>query len=127
MKIDHVAMYVHDLENVKDFFMHYFNATCNELYHNSRTGFYSYFLSFGDGSRLEIMTRPDLIASGKSAYRMGFIHLAVSLGGKEKVDELTERLLADGYQMFSAPRTSGDGYYESCFYGPEDNLIELLA
>ena len=37
MKIDHVAMYVRDLERAKDFFMRYFGAKSNELYHNQKT------------------------------------------------------------------------------------------
>ena len=61
MKIKHFAMYVLDLEGVRDFFVRYFNVVSNELYHNKQTGFKSYFLSFGNGSRLEIMTRPELV------------------------------------------------------------------
>ena len=60
MKIDHVAMYVRDLEVVKDFFVRFFGAVSNEMYNNPRTGLKSYFLSFGNGAKLEIMTRPDL-------------------------------------------------------------------
>lgn len=59
MKIEHLAMYVNDLEKTKNFFIKYFNATANDKYHNVKTGFYSYFLSFDDGARLEIMNKPD--------------------------------------------------------------------
>ncbi len=69
MKIDHVAMYVRDLEVVKDFFVRFFGAVSNEMYHNPRTGLKSYFLSFGNGAKLEIMTRPDLSVLGKDIYR----------------------------------------------------------
>lgn len=127
MKIDHFAMYVHDLEAVKDFFVRYFNAVSNEMYHNKKTYFKSYFLSFEDGSRLEIMTRPGLVDEQKNLLRCGFIHLAMSVGSKEKVDTLTETLRNDGYQLASGPRTTGDGCYESCFYGPENNLIEITV
>lgn len=71
MKIDHVAMYVRDLEVVKDFFVRFFGAVSNEMYHNPRTGLKSYFLSFGNGAKLEIMTRPDLSVLGKDIYRTG--------------------------------------------------------
>ena len=73
MKIDHVAMYVRDLEVVKDFFVRFFGAVSNEMYHNPRTGLKSYFLSFGNGAKLEIMTRPDLSVLGKDIYRTGYI------------------------------------------------------
>lgn len=126
MKIDHFAMYVNDLEAVKDFFVRYFNAVSNEMYHNKKTDFKSYFLSFEDGSRLEIMTRPGLVDEQKNPLRCGFIHLAMSVGSKEKVDTLTETLRNDGYQL-AGPRTTGDGCYESCFYGPENNLIEITV
>ena len=59
MKLDHMALYVFDLEQAKDFFIRYFNATANNMYHNPRTGLKTYFLSFTDGARLEIMQRPD--------------------------------------------------------------------
>ena len=68
MKIDHIALYVNDLEGAKVFFETYFQATSNEGYHNKRTDFRSYFLTFSDGSRLEIMTKPDLTDSGNLLF-----------------------------------------------------------
>ena len=127
MKIDHIALYVNDLEAVKDFFVRYFEAVPNGGYHNAKTGFRSYFLSFSDGSRLEIMHRPGLSDPKKDALHTGYIHLAFSVGSGEKVDALTARLAADGYPVLSGPRTTGDGYYESCIIGPEDNLIEITV
>lgn len=114
MKIEHVAMYVNDLEATKDFFVTYLRGRANELYHNKKTDFRSYFISFEDGARLEIMTRPDMKDMEKDINRTGYIHLAFSVGSKEKVDGLTELLRNDGYEVLSGPRTTGDGYYESC-------------
>ena len=125
MKIDHIALYVNNLENARKFFMRYFQATSNKMYHNPRTGLRTYFLSFADGSRLEIMTRPDLADDKKNPMRTGFIHLSFSVGSKEAVDRMTEQLRTDGYPVVSGPRTTGDGYYESCVEGPEGNLIEI--
>ena len=51
MKIDHFAMYVKDLEAARSFFMRYFGASANEMYHNPKTGLCSYFLSFEGGKR----------------------------------------------------------------------------
>lgn len=125
IKLDHLAMYVRNLDATKDFFVKYFNAESNELYHNTKTGFMSYFLSFDRGCRLEIMTRPGLVEERTSDLRYGYIHLAISAGGKEDVDALTDRLRNDGYKVVSGPRTTGDGCYESQIIGFEGNLIEI--
>ena len=127
MKIEHLALYVRDLEGAKAFFETYFEARSNSLYHNPKTGFSSYFLSFADGARLEIMTKARVDQSQFPLERLGFIHPAFSLGSKERVDQLTQRLVADGYELLSGPRTTGDGYYESCLLGFEDNMIELTV
>lgn len=50
MRIEHIAMYVNNLEKTKDFFVKYFHAISNEGYHNKKTDFRSYFLSF-DGKK----------------------------------------------------------------------------
>jgi lactoylglutathione lyase len=127
MKIEHVAIYFNDLESAKNFFVKYFGAKSNELYHNPRTNFKSYFLSFDDGARLEIMNKPELDDAPKTLNRTGFIHLAFSVGSKEKVDALTLQLKNDGYEVISGPRTTGDGYYESCVVAFEDNQIEITV
>lgn len=125
MKIDHIALYVLDLEGTKEFFINYFNGTPNDMYHNPRTGLRTYFITFPDGGRIEIMARPDVRAFPFDPMHQGYIHLAVSVGSKEAVDMLTDRLKADGYEVMSGPRVTGDGYYESCIRAFEDNLIEI--
>lgn len=127
MKIEHIALYVNDLEQAKDFFVKYFCAVSNDGYHNPLTDFRSYFLTFEDGSRLEIMTKPELTDSGDLLNRFGYAHLAFSLGSRKEVDSLTAQMNADGYQVISGPRTTGDGYYESCILGFEGNIIELTV
>lgn len=124
MEIGHIAMYVEDLEGAKTFFETYFGAESGGLYHNRNTGFRSYFLAFGSGARLEIMNRPGL-AADTEGLRKGYIHMAFRLGSAERVNALTERLRADGYEVLSGPRTTGDGYYESCILGFEGCQIEL--
>ena len=127
MKIEHIAMYVNDLEAAKEFFIKYFDAVSNEMYHNQRTGFKSYFLSFEEGARLEIMTKEAMEDTKKTLTRTGFIHLAFSVGSKEKVDSLTSKMKEDGYEVISGPRTTGDGYYESCIVAVEDNQSEITV
>ena len=124
MKIEHVAMYVNDLEKAREFFVKYFGGKSNSIYHNKKTDFRSYFISFEDGARLEIMNKPQMEDADKGISCTGYIHLAFSVGSKEKVDELTEILKNDGYEVLSGPRTTGDGYYESCILGIEGNPIE---
>ncbi len=123
--IDHTALYAHDLEAMKEFFVTYFGACHGEPYHNPRTQFTSYFLTFGTRGRLEIMTRPEVDDAPRSEYGHGFIHMAFSVGGKASVDSLTARLQKAGYEVKSGPRTTGDGYYESQIVGPEGILIEI--
>lgn len=127
MKIEHIAMYVCDLEGARDFFVKYFGAVSNNGYHNRKTDFCSYFLTFEDGARLEIMHKPSMENPEKTTYRTGYVHLAFSTGSKEKVDALTVQLAKDGYTVISGPRTTGDGYYESCVLGFEGNQIEITV
>ena len=116
MKIEHIALYVNDLEAAKDFFVRYFDAVPNAGYHNPRTDFRSYFLTFADGARLELMNKPGMSDEPKPAARTGYAHIA-----------LTARLKADGCEVLSGPRTTGDGYYESCVLAVEGNQIEITV
>lgn len=127
MHIDHIAMYVKDLEAAKEFFVKYFNASSNVGYHNKTTDFRSYFLTFDDGSRIEIMNKPQMEDGEKALTRTGYAHIAFTLESRAAVDELTERLKNDGYQVVSGPRVTGDGYYESCIIGIEGNQIEITS
>ena len=127
MKIEHVALYVNDLEAARVFFVTWLNGRSNDGYHNKTTDFRSYFITFDDGSRLEIMTKPSLADLNKPLNRTGYVHIAFSVGNKEKVDELTEKLRSAGYEVVSDPRTTGDGYYESCVVAIEGNQIEITV
>lgn len=149
MRIDHAALFCRDLEQMRQFFIDYFDARSNEQYHNPRTGLRTYILSFTEGStRLELMQRteqrepssslewpsrdgrrqsqrPDVQDADPSQPTIGYVHLSFAVGSRKGVDLLTRRLAADGYTVTSGPRTTGDGYYESCILGPEGIQIEL--
>ena len=127
MRIEHVALYVNDLEAARDFFVTYLGGHSNDGYHNKTTDFRSFFISFDDGARLEVMTKPGMADDEKTLNRTGYIHIAFSVGSKEGVDELTARLKADGFSVVSGPRTTGDGYYESCVVVIEGNQIEITV
>ena len=127
MKIEHIAMWVKDLEAMRGFYMKYFGALSNGKYLNPTKGFSSYFLRFDTGARLEIMHNaavPENTCNPVEQHT-GLIHFAISLGTIEAVDELTATLRKDGYRVVDGPRTTGDGYYESVVLDPEGNRIEL--
>lgn len=126
MKIEHIAIWVKDLEKMKAFYESYFNGKSNEKYHNVKKGFESYFIQYESGARLEIMRKVG-VNKEDQADRIGWAHVAFSLGSREKVNELTEKLQEDGYVLFDGPRLTGDGYYESVIEDPEGNLIELTV
>ena len=126
MKIDHIALFCKNLEQMRQFFIDYFEAVSNELYHNPRTGLRTYILSFTKGStRLELMQRPDVADADPSVAVIGYIHISIAVGNKKAVDAKTQELRDAGYPVVSGPRTTGDGYYESCILGPEGIQIEI--
>lgn len=130
MRIDHIAIWCEDLEKMKDFYITYFNGRANEKYVNPRTSFSSYFISYDDGCRLELMQRPDVKdphQNNGDFQALGFIHMAVSVGGVEQVDALTARLKKDGYAVIGEPRWTGDGCYESVVLDPENNRVEITS
>ena len=127
MKIEHLAIWVKDLERMKKFYTQYFGAVANDLYVNPRKNFQSYFLTFEEGCRLELMYKPEIpenLNNSMDQY-LGIIHFAISVGSKDQVDQLTERLRTDGYTIIGEPRVTGDGYYESVILDPESNRIEI--
>ena len=129
MKIEHLGLWVQDLELMRSFYLKYFDTSSGEKYINPKTQFQAYFILFGESkTRLELMKRPDILPdNNKRGFNMGIAHFAISLGGKDKVNELTERLRNDHFTIFSEPRTTGDGYYESVVLDPEGNLLEISA
>ena len=127
MRIEHVALYVNELEEARDFFVNYLEGRSNDGYHNKNTGFLSYFICFDSGARLEIMSKPGMLDDEKDLNRTGYAHVAFSVGSRERVNELTSKLRDAGYAVVSGPRTTGDGYYESCIVAVEGNQIEITV
>ena len=119
MKIEHIGIWVNDLEMMREFYMDYFNLTSNKKYYNPTKEFSSYFLSFYSGPRIELMHMPTMTGGS------GMNHIAIQLDTKDRVDVLTDIFRVDGYEIVGEPRTTGDGYYESVIKDPEGNLIEL--
>lgn len=153
MKIEHIAIWVKDIDKVCEFYRKYFGGVVHPIYHNPTKQFTSRFVTFDDGARLEIMHRPDIetfhvkhamasVATGcshtgmtehehvgsegaKQSEHLGYTHVSFSVGSKEEVDRLTKQMSADGIQVVGQPRTTGDGYYESVILDPEGNRVEI--
>lgn len=127
MKIEHIAIYTKNLEKSKVFYERYFNAKSNEKYVNPRTKFESYFLTFDEGARLELMTLPEINTSSNNnlSNLVGLAHFSMAVGSKEKVISLTETFRKDGYLVVGEPRTTGDGYFESIILDEDGNKIEI--
>lgn len=126
MKIEHLAIWVQNLEKMKSFYCTYFGAVAGEKYSNPKKEFESYFLQFDEGARIELMRKPS-IKESIAEELIGLAHVAISIGSKSSVDQLTQRLIDDGYQVTAQPRTTGDGYYESVILDPEGNKIEITV
>lgn len=129
MRIDHIALWSNDIERLKEFYIRYFNLKSNEKYENVQKNFQSYFLSFPDGTRIELMQMPNSPDNKNNSDKqnIGLIHFAISVGSEQRVVELTKRLQNDGYEVVSEPRRTGDGYFESCIFDPDRNRIEITA
>ena len=124
VKITHVGVYTPDLERMKALYEKYFGAVSNEKYENSK-GFSSYFLTFSSDVRIEIMSHTQLEYRQVLEKVNGLSHIALSVGSRDSVISLTERLVADGYKLNSPPRETGDGYFESNIADPDGNAIEI--
>ena len=135
MKIEHVAIWVKDIDKVCEFYRKYFGGVVHPLYHNPAKQFTSRFVTFESGTRLEVMHRPDIegdagtfhVKQSEIAEHLGFAHLSFSVGSKEDVDRLTQQMSDDGITIAGEPRTTGDGYYESVVLDPEGNRIEITV
>lgn len=127
MRIEHIAIWVKNLEKMRAFYEKYFATNANQKYRNNNKNFESYFLSFESGARLELMQMPSIPDSKDDVYAqaIGLTHLAISVGTEADVNRLTEAIRADGFEIVGEPRWTGDGYYESVILDPENNRIEI--
>lgn len=129
MRIDHIAIWTTNLEGLRNFYIHYFDAASNEIYYNHSKEFRSYFISFDGDCSLEIMEMPNIPQTKNNPLKqfVGLIHFAIKIGSKAEVNRLTEDLKKDGFKVVGEPRTTGDGMYESIILDPDGNRVEILA
>jgi lactoylglutathione lyase len=124
--IHHVAVWVSDLERARAFYVDRLGGRSGPRYRNPRTGFRSYFVSFGEGAaRIELMSRGDVAGAERGSPSLGYAHVALSVGSREGVDAMVRALAASGTVIDSGPRQTGDGYYEAVVLDPEGNRIEI--
>ncbi len=121
-KISHVALYVNDLETMKNFYVSVFQAKSSAKYNNQSTGFSSYFLSFSSGVRLELMHDTNRIARNNHE---SWGHIALAAGSKKAADRLFFSIESKDIEIITKPRLTGDGYYEFVISDPEKNRIEI--
>jgi lactoylglutathione lyase len=128
MRVEHIALWTHDIDRLRTFYVSYFGAHASPVYRSrTRADFTSYFLQFPDGgARLELMSTAGL-ASAPESPAVGYAHVALAVGSEAAVDALTARLQADGVRILGAPRRTGDGYYEAVIADPDGNTVEITA
>ena len=124
-RIAHVAVWGRDLERMREFYEG-LGGRSGARYDNAATGFASYSVDFDAGARVELMERAG-VRSRPEGDVAGYAHVALSLGGREAVDAAVDALRRGGVTIASAPRVTGDGYYEAVILDPEGNRIELVA
>jgi lactoylglutathione lyase len=128
-RIEHLALWACSIDTVAGFYREYFGATVGPRYENPAKGFTSRFLHFEDGARIEVMasTKLPLVKPESGGQRLGFVHVAISIGSEQAVNALTARLRAAGVPILDGPRRTGDGYYECVVLDPEGNRVEVTA
>ena len=127
MKIAYVSMYVNDLDKMKDFFVKYFKATVNDKYENFQKGYIYCYLKFDEGSRLSLVSGPNIVEPQEQALVRGLNRFAIAVNSKEEVKSITDQLEKDGYQVVNGFRMNGYGEYESRILDPEGNELEITT
>lgn len=130
MRIAHVALWTRDLEAAAAFWRRLFDATIGEPYASRRRpGFVSRQMSLpkggeGGGGVIELMSGPWV--GGARPECAGWDHVALALGSREAVDAMAARCRAAGC-LLSAPRVTGDGFYEAVIITPDATRIEITV
>jgi len=129
MTLEHVAIRIDRIEILKEYYIRYFGGTPNGKFKNPKTGLETYFITFGSGAKLEIMSLPDLSGNKNDPTlpNKGIIHLAFGVDTMPEVDEKARQLKASGFPIVRGPRKTGDGFYEFVTLDPDGNRIEVTT
>ncbi|AVY96471.1 glyoxalase/bleomycin resistance/extradiol dioxygenase family protein [Lelliottia sp. F153] len=127
MKIAHVALWTRNLSAQVQFWETVFGGRSNEIYiSKNRPGFASHFITLTDGPTIELMTVPELADAPDHLEFVGWAHIALDVGSKANVDRMAEQARQNS-TLLSAPRMTGDGFYEAVIADPDGNRIELVG
>jgi lactoylglutathione lyase len=127
MNVAHVALWTSDLDRASDFYRDAFGAEVGPTYHSERRpGFLSRFARLATGPSIELMSLPNLEPQTSDAPRIGWAHIAISLGTEDAVIGLATRMKLEG-ALISGPRWTGDGYFEAVISDPDGNLVEVTV
>ncbi len=129
MTIDHVAIWTYNLEGMKNFYIHYFDASSGPAYYNHSKEFRSFFLTFNGNCKLELMEMPNVPKNKNNPLKQftGIVHFALNAGSREKVDQTVRQLREDGFKVIGEPRITGNNNYESIVLDPDGNRIEITT
>jgi lactoylglutathione lyase len=130
MKIDYIAIWIENLELLKDYYVTYLDGIPGEKYTNINRQFQSYFIAFTSGTRLEIMTMPNIpdnVNDTINRQHKGIIHLAFGVDSIMEVDEKARQLKSNGFKILNGPRKTGDGYYGFETLEPDNNRLEVTT
>lgn len=125
MKIGNVGIFVKDLEGAKNFFIDYFGAEVHAVYNEEENNYYSYIMKVGEGAKLELMTKPEIVDEKKDPNRTGFVHICIKVDSREKLDDIIGKIKADGYHIFYEPATTGGNEIRAITY--EDLILEVCC
>lgn len=129
MTLEHVAIWTRQLEQLRDFYVKFFNGSSSAKYINAANNFESYFISFQSGARLELMQKPEIpdnLNNPIDQYQ-GIIHLAFQVKDMAEVDRQAKIFRDAGFAILKGPRKTGDGYYEFETLDPDNNRLEICA
>ena len=130
MKLEHAAIWTEDLETMKEFYVKFFGGQSGKKYCNQAKKYESYFITFDQGARLELMKKagiPENRNDTIGSQHRGLIHLAFESSSKREVDEKAVWFSSEGIKIIDGPRTTGDCYYEFVILDPENNRIEVTT
>lgn len=124
MKIVNVGIYVKDIERVKAFFEHYFDAKTDAVLNDEDNGYYSYILSLGEGALIELMNKPSIADEPKDPNRTGLAHININVGSRERLDEITAAFKKENY-VIQYETYSPEGAGEIRAITVEDIILEV--
>lgn len=107
MFIGNVGMFVKDLNGAKKFFEDYFDAKLVATYNEEENKYYSYIMQIGDGPKLEIMNKPEMVDLPNDPNRTGLAHINIKVESVEKRDAIIAKFKEDGYRILYEPATTG--------------------